>query len=64
MQYQLKGKNVNDGQLVLDEFTNGTESATLFLSKSTENGKVVWSGRLQNTDSGSLIVSISRNNSQ
>ena len=48
--YVLRGSNPKEGELVLHEYTNGVHSATCYLTKSTEQGKVVWRGVMHNND--------------
>ena len=58
--FQLKGKNTSDGQLVLTEFANGTQSAILTLSKSVSQRFITWTGKMHNTDGGVIPVTFSR----
>jgi hypothetical protein len=58
--FQLKGKNTSDGQLVLTEFANGTQSAILTLSKSVSQCFITWTGKMHNTDGGVIPVTFSR----
>ena len=58
--YQLRGKNTANGQLVLTEFTNGSQSAILTLSKSINQGLITWSGKMHNTDGRVIPVSFTR----
>ena len=58
--FQLKGKNTTDGQLVLTEFANGTQSAILTLSKSVSQRLITWTGEMHNTDGRVLAVTFSR----
>jgi hypothetical protein len=48
--YALRGTNHRKGELLLTEFTNGKSSATCVLTKSVENGKIVWRGVMYNHD--------------
>lgn len=57
--YQLKGKSSKDGYLVLQEYTGARQTASLFLSKSTVNGKDNWYGEMINTDGKNFPVTIS-----
>ncbi len=58
--YQLTGSNPSNGQLVLNEFTNGTQTATIKLSKSIQGQTVSWNGTMYNTDGRTFPVSIRR----
>lgn len=58
--YQLEGSNPSEGILAFKEYTNGKETASVALTKSTQNGKIVWSGIMQNTDGRKLPIVFSR----
>lgn len=48
--YALRGTNHRQGELLLTEYTNGKSTATCVLTKSIENGKIVWRGVMYNHD--------------
>ena len=58
--YQLEGSNPSDGVLALRELTNGNLTANITLTKATQDGKIVWSGTMENTDGRKIPVSFSR----
>lgn len=58
--YQLNGLNPADGVLNLTESTDGNVTSSITLAKSVNNGKIVWSGTMRNTDGRKLPVSFSR----
>ena len=58
--YQLTGSNPSNGQLVLNEFTNGAQTATIKLSKSIQGQTVSWNGTMYNTDGKTFPVGIRR----
>ena len=67
LQYRLTGTNPKPGVLVLQEFTptaNGGEvlSATCRLTKRVSGDRVIWEGKMNNTDGRVLPMSFSRKN--
>ena len=48
--YVLRGSNPDQGELVLNEYTSGTHTATCYLTKSNEQGNIVWRGVMHNND--------------
>lgn len=48
--YILRGSNPKAGELVLQEYTKGVHTASCYLTKSTEKGKIVWRGVMHNND--------------
>lgn len=48
--YILRGSNPKEGELVLQEYTKGVHTASCYLTKSTEKGKIVWRGAMHNND--------------
>jgi hypothetical protein len=64
--YQLEGSNPKQGVVILKEYTslaNGERkhTATIHLKKSIIDGRIIWSGVMNNTDGRKLPVSFSRN---
>jgi hypothetical protein len=67
LQYRLSGTNPKPGVLVLQEFTataNGGDvlSATCRLTKRVSGDRVIWEGKMNNTDGRVLPMSFSRKN--
>ena len=58
--YILRGKNTANGQLVLTEYTRGSQTAILTLNKSIQQGLITWSGKMHNTDGRVISVSFTR----
>lgn len=58
--YTLRGKNTANGQLVLTEYTRGSQTAILTLNKSINQGLITWSGKMHNTDGRVIPVSFTR----
>lgn len=48
--YQLKGDNTVDGFIYLDEFSSDNISGRILLEKTSQDGKLVWSGKIFNPD--------------
>ena len=58
--YQLTGSNPSNGNLVLNEFTDDKQTATIKLSKSIQGQTVFWTGTMYNTDGKTFPVSLKR----
>ena len=58
--YKLTGSNPSNGQLILNEFTDDKQTATIKLSKSIQGQTVFWTGTMYNTDGKTFPVSIRR----
>lgn len=58
--YLLKGENVREGVLRLEEYTGNELTATIHLRKSIDGTQVVWSGVMKNTDGREFPVEIRR----
>jgi hypothetical protein len=58
--YELKGKNTSSGELVLTEYTHGSQSAILTLKKSHQKELIEWTGTMHNTDGNVLPVNFTR----
>ncbi len=58
--YKLTGSNPSNGQLILNEFTDDKQTATIKLSKSIQGQTVSWNGTMYNTDGKTFPVSIRR----
>lgn len=58
--YRLSGKNPEEGYIVLKEFTGETQSAVCELRKTISENRVVWRGRMYNTDGREFPMSFSR----
>lgn len=58
--YALVGRNPQEGYLVLDEYTNGTKTATIHLNKSVTDSQVIWNGMMHNADGRELSTRLIR----
>ena len=63
--YKLKGSNPEDGVLLLTEFTPKGDgafklSARCRLTKRVTTSRIIWEGKMNNTDGRQLQMSISR----
>ncbi|MEZ0298185.1 MAG: hypothetical protein ACAI35_17185 [Candidatus Methylacidiphilales bacterium] len=58
--YLLKGENVREGKLMLEEYTGNDLTATISLRKSMDGDQVVWSGTMKNTDGRQFPVEFRR----
>lgn len=59
LKYGLKGSNPKEGELILDEFTDGERTATIRLNKDSSQG-ITWIGRMSNTDGRQFDVTMAR----
>ena len=60
IKYKLHGSNIQEGEVMLTEYTNGHITANISLLKSAKDGKTIWSGTMENTDGRKLGVSMSK----
>lgn len=58
--YELKGKNTSSGELVLTEYTQGSQTAILTLKKSNKKELIEWTGTMHNTDGNVFPVNFTR----
>lgn len=59
--YELRGSNQKEGELVLDELTNGERTATIRMNKDSSQD-LKWVGTMQNTDGRQFDVTMVRLN--
>jgi hypothetical protein len=58
--YDLMGNNFQEGQVYLEESTDGELTARIRLTKYIIANKIVWSGIMQNTDGRRFEISFQR----
>jgi hypothetical protein len=61
--YQLRGENTDQGELVLLEYTKGKQTAIITLKKSISGELITWSGKMINSDGRVIPVSLTRRSS-
>ncbi len=60
VRYELRGSNPAEGELRLEEYTDGRPTARCLLRKRLEQGAIVWEGMMWNTDGRRFPMSFSR----
>lgn len=58
--YTLRGQNLVEGELHLDEYTDGQMTARCSLTKSLQGGLILWSGTVENLNGPSFAMSFQR----
>jgi hypothetical protein len=58
--YDLSGNNFKEGEVYLDEYTDGELTARIGLTKYIVANQIVWTGIMQNTDGRRFEISFSR----
>lgn len=58
--YSLQGSNPSEGELHLEEYSDGVLTARCHLRKSVTNGVILWRGEMRNTDGRRFPMELAR----